>query len=127
MSAHLPDPPSFVRPLSRPLAAGLCLIGLAVNCLIMGPGVFHTAAEGRNDFRQFYIGGKLAGSGNSYDQSRILEAQREAFGYSNLHLTPVRLPFYYSLLSPLARLPYRLPLLLLTAFLLLAAIPLFGF
>ncbi len=51
-----------------------------------------------------------------------MEAQREAFGYSNLHLTPVRLPFYYSLLSPLARLPYRLALLLWTASTILAAV-----
>ena len=126
MSAHLPDTPPSVRPLSRPLAVGLCLIGLAVNCLIMGPGVLHTASQGRNDFRQFYIGGKLAGSGRSYDQRRIVEAQRETFGYSNLHLTPVRLPFYYSLLSPLARLPYRLALLLWTACAILAAILFIG-
>ena len=102
--------------------AALCLTGLAVNCVIMGPGAFQSALEGRNDFRQFYIGGKLAGSGGSYDQSRILEAQREAFGYSNLHLTPVRLPFYYLLLSPLARLPYRLALVLWTASTMLAAV-----
>lgn len=87
----------------------------------MGPGVFQSASQGRNDFRQFYIGGKLAGSGSSYDKGRIVEAQREAFGYSNLHLTPVRLPFYYLLLSPLARLPYRLALLVWTASTLLAA------
>jgi hypothetical protein len=121
MSAHLPDT-SPARPLSRLVAAALCLIGLAVNCAIMGPGAFRSASEGRNDFRQFYIGGKLAGSGSSYDQSRIVEAQRAAFGYSNLHLTPVRLPFYYSLLSPLARLPYRLALLLWTVSTVLAAV-----
>ena len=122
MSAHLPDSPPSDRPLSRRLAFTLCLLGLAVNCLIMGPGVFHSASEGRNDFRQFYIGGKLAGSANSYDQSVIVEAQREAFGYSNLHLTPVRLPFYYALLSPLAHLPYRFALRLWTTCAILAAI-----
>jgi len=128
MSAHLPNRAPFgplalpARPRSRLLAAVLCLIGLAVNCVIMGPGAFRSASEGRNDFRQFYIGGKLAGSGSSYDQSRIVEAQQKAFGHSNLHLTPVRLPFYYSLLSPLARLPYRLALLLWTASTILAAV-----
>jgi hypothetical protein len=111
-----------VRPLSRPHWAVLCLIGLAVNCVIMGPDVFRSASQGRNDFRQFYIGGKLAASGGSYDKGRIVEAQQEAFGYSNLHLTPVRLPFYYSLLSPLARLPYRLALWLWTASTILAAV-----
>jgi hypothetical protein len=124
MSAHLPLRSALApsaHPLSRPLAIGLCLIGLAVNCVITGPGAFRSAFEGRNDFRQFYIGGKLAGSGSSYNQARIVEAQREAFGYSNLHLTPVRLPFYYSLLSPLARLPYRLALLLWTTATILAA------
>ena len=126
MSAHLPNSPPLIplrhAPFSRPLAAALCLIGLAVNCVIMGPGAFRSTSEGRNDFRQFYVGGKLAGSGSSYDRSRIVEAQREAFGYSNLHLTPVRLPFYYSLLSPLARLPYRLALLLWNASTILAAV-----
>ncbi len=97
-NASLPAPP---RSLPLPLVVVLCLLGLAVNCAIMGPGAFRSASEGRNDFRQFYIGAKLAGSGSSYDQGRIVEAQREAFGYSNLHLTPVRLPFYYLLLSPL--------------------------
>ena len=87
-----------------------------------GPGAFRSASEGQNDFRQFYIGGKLAASGSSYSQNRIVEAQREAFGYSNLHLTPVRLPFYYVLLSPLARLPYRFALWLWTASTILAAI-----
>src|ERR1700722_6502194 len=104
-SSYTAPLPALRHSFSRSLAAALCLIGLAVNCVIMGPGVFHGASEGRNDFRQFYVGGKLAGSGSAYDQTRIVEAQREAFGYSNLHLTPVRLPFYYSLLSPLARLP----------------------
>lgn len=121
-SSHISPPPALPRSLSRPLVTALCLIGLAVNCVIMGPGAFQSALEGRNDFRQFYIGGKLAGSGSSYNQSRIVQAQREAFGYSNLHLTPVRLPFYYSLLSPLARLPYRLALVLWTASTMLAAV-----
>jgi len=120
-------PPSFgyfmsARLFSRPLAVVLCLTGLAVNCVIVGPAAFRTAFQGRNDFRQFYIGGKLAGSGSFYNANRIEQAQREAFGYSNQHLTPVRLPFYYSLLSPLARLPYRLALLLWTATTTLAAI-----
>ena len=125
MSADLPSfsaPARSTRSVSGPLAVVLCLLGLAVNCAIIGPGASQRALEGRNDFRQFYIGGKLAGSGSSYRQSRIVEAQREAFGYSNLHLTPVRLPFYYSLLSPLARLPYRLALLLWTAGTTLAAL-----
>ena len=125
MSAHLPTRPAQaprLRPLSGPLVIALCLFGFAVNCVIIGPGAFQSAAEGQNDFRQFYIGGKLAGTGRSYNQSRIVEAQREAFGYSNLHLTPVRLPFYYLFLSPLARLPYSLALWLWTASTILAAI-----
>lgn len=119
---HLPSPPPPLRSLPRPLAAALCLLGLAVNCMILGPPAFRTALQGGNDFRQFYIGGKLAGRGSFYNRSRIAEAQRETFGYSNQHLTPVRLPFYYALLSPLARLPYRLALLLWTATTILAAV-----
>src|SRR5258708_38145212 len=94
---HRPILPAVVRSFSRPLAAALCLIGLVVNCAIVGPPALHTAFQGQNDFRQFYIGAKLAGSGSFYNKTRTEEAQREAFGYSNEHLTPVRLPFYYSL------------------------------
>jgi len=118
MSAHLPHRASILpvaRSLSRPLAAALCLIGIAVNCVIVGPGAFHSAFQGRNDFKLFYIGGKLAGSESLYDQNRVLEAQREAFGESNRKLMPVRLPFYYAFLSPLGRLPYKLALLLWAA------------
>jgi len=115
MSVYFPptaplDPPA--RPLSRPLVAALCLIGLAVNCVIIGPAAFQSASQGRNDFRLFYVGGKLAGSRSLYDPNQVLKAQREAFGESNRNLMPVRLPFYYAFLSPLARLPYKLALLL---------------
>lgn len=113
MSAQLsPVPPRVPRDRSpsRPLAAALCLIGLAVNCVIVGPAAFHSAFQGRNDFRLFYIGGKLAGSRRLYNEKRVLEAQREAFGESNRKLMPVRLPFYYALLSPLASLSYQLAL-----------------
>ena len=125
MSAHLPhipSPPTPLRSLPRPLAAGLCVLGLAVNCMIIGPPALRIGLQGANDFRQFYIGGKLAGRWSFYDQSRIAEAQRETFGYSNQHLTPVRLPFYYALLSPLAQLPYRLAFWMWTAISMLAAV-----
>jgi hypothetical protein len=124
MSAHPDSPhlPALGSSFSRPLAAALCLIGLAVNCAIVGPDAFHTAFQGHNDFRQFYIGAKLAGRGSFYNKTRTEEAQRETFGFSNQHLTPVRLPFYYSLLSPLARLPYRLALLLWNVTTIFAAI-----
>jgi Glycosyltransferase family 87 len=92
--------------------AALCLIGLAVNSVIVGPSAFHSALQGQNDFRLFYIGGKLAGSRGLYDESRVLAAQHEVFGESNRKLMPVRLPFYYAVLSPLARLPYKFALLL---------------
>ena len=115
MNEHLPPPPAIARSLSRPFAAGLCLIGLAVNWVIVGPATFHSAFQGRNDFRLFYIGGKLAGSRSLYDENRVLEVQRETFGESNRKLMPVRLPFYYAFLSPLARLPYKLALLLWAA------------
>lgn len=97
------------------VAALLCLLGLAVNCVIIGPGGLTIAYRGQNDFRLFYIGGKLAGSGDLYNVNRVLAAQQDAFGESNRRLMPVRLPFYYALLSPLARLPYGLALLLWAA------------
>jgi hypothetical protein len=43
MSAHLPNSPHFAppaRPFSRPLAAALCFIGIAVNCVIVGPRTY---------------------------------------------------------------------------------------
>lgn len=92
----------------------LCLLGLAVNCLIIGPGALTIAYHGQNDFRLFYIGGKLAGSEGLYDGNRVLSEQREIFGESSEKLMPVRLPFYYALLSPLAHLPYKLAFTLWT-------------
>lgn len=92
------------------LAFLLCLLGICINCLIIGPGALTIASHGQNDFRLFYTGGKLAGSEGLYNMSRVLAAQREAFGEASEKLMPVRLPFYYALLSPLARLPYKLAL-----------------
>ena len=88
----------------------------------MGSAAFHTAFQGQNALRQFYIGATLAGSGSFYNKGRTEEAQREVFGYSNQHLAPVRLPFYYSLLAPPARLPYRLALSLWNVATILAAV-----
>ncbi len=92
------------------MAGLLCLLGLAVNCLIIGPGALKGAYHGQNDFRQFYVGGKLAVSGNLYNFDRVLDAQREALGESNERMLPGRLPFYYAALSPLARLDYHVAL-----------------
>jgi len=104
--------PSLLKPV---LAVVLCLLGIGVNCLIIGPGALTIAYHGQNDFRLFYTGGKLAGSEGLYNQRQVLGAQRELFGESSEKLMPVRLPFYYALLTPLARLPYRLALALWTA------------
>ena len=92
------------------VAALLCLLGLAVNCVIIGPGALKGAYLGQNDFRQFYVGGKLAVSGNLYNFDRVLEAQRDALGESNERMMPGRLPFYYAALAPLGRLPYHVAL-----------------
>jgi len=101
--------PALAR--TQSIVAGLlCLLGLAINCVIMGPLALNAAYEGQNDFRQFYVGAKLAVSGNLYNFDRVLEAQREALGASNARMLPGRLPFYYAALAPLARLPYHLAL-----------------
>lgn len=104
------------------VAALLCLLGLAVNCVIIGPGALKSAYQGQNDFRQFYVGGKLAGSGKLYNLDRVLAVQREALGESNARLVPGRLPFYYAALAPLGRLPYKLALLLWTVSTILATV-----
>ena len=95
------------KSMSRPLIVVCCLIGIAVNCLIIGPVALQTAYEGYNDFRHFYIGAKLAGDSGLYNINYVLAIQQQLIGKSNQHLLPNRLPFYYALLSPLARLPYR--------------------
>ena len=87
-------------------------MGLAVNCAIIGPGALKGAYQGQNDFRQFYVGGKLAVSGNLYNFDRVLEVQRRALGESNERMLPGRLPFYYAALAPLSRLPYKVALLI---------------
>jgi Glycosyltransferase family 87 len=104
------------------VAGLLCLLGLTVNGVIIGPGALRGAIQGQNDFRQFYVGAKLARTGHLYDLDRVLEVQREVVGESNARLVPGRLPFYYAALGPLASLPYREALLVWDVSTVLAAI-----
>jgi hypothetical protein len=93
--------------MSRPLLLLLSVAGLALNGLIVGPGGLDYAARGKNDFRHFYIGGRLVGTPGFHDVDRVLEEQRKVFGDTNIQLVPSRLPVYYLLFKPLSLAPYR--------------------
>jgi hypothetical protein len=90
------------------------MIGILAGCLVMGPGVLNTSFQGHNDFRAFYIGGRLVGGDALYDVARVVAAQRQTFGEVNPHTMMVRPPFYYTFVAPLARLPFRTAWLLWT-------------
>ena len=103
-----------MTPSYRAAPFAICLIGILATCFVIGPDALRTMFQARNDFRAFYVGGKLAGSEGLYDTTRILAAQQQTFGEADVHLMMVRLPFYYLLVAPLARLPYRTAWLLWT-------------
>jgi glycosyl transferase family 87 len=63
--------------------------------------------EGRNDFLAFYVGGKLAGTGQLYSEPAVLDAQSRWAGFQNPHHLYVRLPFHALFLKPLTIFPYR--------------------
>lgn len=87
--------------------AALCLTGLILNGLVIGPVALTSAINGHNDFRHFYTGAMLAGNTDLYDGNRVSRMQERLFGEPNRRVVPNRLPVYYSLISPLAWWPYR--------------------
>jgi hypothetical protein len=94
-------------PYRKVSALVICLIGILVGCLVIGPDGLKTILRAHNDFRAFYIGGRLIGSGGLYDETRVLAAQQQTFGEASVHLMMLRLPFYYIFVAPLSLLPYR--------------------
>ena len=95
-------------------AFAVCLIGILAGCFVIGPDGLRTSVQGHNDFRAFYIGGRLVGSDGLYDVARVVAAQQRTFGEVNPHTMMVRPPFYYTFVAPLARLPFRTAWLLWT-------------
>ena len=73
--------------ISRRAVPFLCLAGIALNGLIVGPAVLHSASQGTNDFRHFYLGGGLARSPHLYDLDYVLATQQRLLGESNPHLS----------------------------------------
>jgi hypothetical protein len=86
----------------------LCAAGIAVNMLILGPRMFFPTPifSGRfsavNDFRHFYTGATLAR--NPYDRALALRTQERLFEQVDASIGLNRLPFYYSFISPIAKL-----------------------
>jgi hypothetical protein len=92
----------------KPAAAfAVCLIGISIGCFFIGPYGLKNSFQAHNDFRAFYIGGRLAGGDRLYDANAALAAQQQTLGEGNVHMLMVRPPFYYVFVAPLARLPYR--------------------
>lgn len=84
----------------------LCLLGLAVNLLIYGPGTWKLSAQGTTDFRNFYAGARLAGTRGLYDPEQSVEQQRAAGAIPSANVVYNRLPWVALVLWPLGQLPY---------------------
>ncbi len=84
----------------------LCVMGILLNCATVGPKTIRSIYQAHNDFRHFYTGAKLVGSGGLYDVDQVLATQRQVLGTAVPNLLPTRLPFYYAFISPIAGLPF---------------------
>ena len=83
------------------------LAGGVLVCSVLAWNLYlPDAARGRNDFLQLYTGGKLAGTVDLYNSSRVREVQLQALGEAGESLQFTRLPYYALLLKPLSALPY---------------------
>lgn len=95
------------RPHNRvAIVALFCLLGVAVNALILGPDALRLASAGVNDFRSFYAAAHLVGSSDLYNPSKSLEQQRAAGTVPSLNMEYCRPPYFALALWPLSQLPY---------------------
>lgn len=92
--------------MSLRLALAIGCLGLCINCLIAGPPALKSGLRGAGDFPGFYIGARLLPMRVQYDIGRVLQTQQEVIGTIRPKLMAVRLPFYYALMRPLAKLSY---------------------
>ncbi len=96
---------------AAPMAKRLGIVFLATLFLVLtlallGPGSVRTViVEGAGDYCQFYIGSRLGA--NRYDSGLVFEQQKIIIGEIKPDMLPNRLPFYYAILSPLSKLPYK--------------------
>ena len=87
--------------------AVLCLAGLAVNGLTLGPAIRDHTPQGRTDFMGLYAGGKLAFTADLYKPDRVLETEAATEGMSSPTRLYLRLPCFALLYRPLTLLPYK--------------------
>jgi len=85
----------------------LCFVGILINAATVGPWRISSNFRGYSDFRHLYTGATLATSGHLYDVDFVLATQTELFGGTTRSMIPIRLPFYYAFLSPLAKVPFK--------------------
>jgi Glycosyltransferase family 87 len=78
--------------------------------------------HGVDDFNQFYVGARLVFTRHLYDLPSQLALQRATVGVERPEVASSRLPFYYVLLWPLARLPYAAARTLWLGMMILAAV-----
>ncbi|SRR5579883_2093555 len=105
----------------RKFGLGLaCAAGVAVNLLILGPGALKLALHGQGDFQAAYTGAAIPHT--PFDPEAIARVQTERFGKPNDQLLPIRLPFWFAMLSPMARLDYPRAHLVWTVGMTLAAV-----
>lgn len=91
--------------LGRAGIVALCLAGLVVNAVTLGPALRYTA-NGVTDFMPLYVGGRLVFSNDLYTPARQLESEMRSGGWSNPSRLYVRLPCFALFFRALAQLPY---------------------
>ena len=105
------------------LSSARAYVAAAILGIIVVLGMFRNVViSPMSEFAGFYIGARLAGTPYLYDKAHNREEQARTVHVYNDSLSYVRLPFYATLLSPIAKLPYRTALYLWQALSLSAAV-----
>jgi hypothetical protein len=92
---------------SKRTSAALVILGIVISLILIGPLALQSALAGAGDFPGLYVGAKLQAEGAPYDPARAMTLQTEFLGDARPSLMPIRLPFYFAALRPLALLNYR--------------------
>ena len=104
--ARRSDPKTMSTDTHRRLKLGVGILVLILNTMTLVPRTLGAAWRGAGDFKHFYVGARLVRDNAEFDLPSVFRLQTEIFGRPDLYALPVRLPFYYEILSPLGQLSY---------------------
>jgi len=90
------------------LMAGVGICVYAIVIFVQPRETTERMILGRNDFMQFYAGGRLSGSPAIYSRDAVQQVMEDVVGVRSDSISHFsRLPFYSLFMRPLAMLPYR--------------------